>query len=118
MWLLIAIIIVSFFATWWGIDQDFDIVQIPFLILFIVALSALIAMPILRSGDRAFISKMTQTKITIAEQRARGIPLENAALTQTIIDLNGYLSNAKYNRTIFFIRDFEPWEIDTTNFIK
>ena len=97
------------------LDNGYKIITSIFLTFTLLIIC--IVYPCGRYNCRKFINEIQEVKKTLAEQRSSG-NIENAAITQKIIQYNADLSELKYDRKIFFIRDFNAPEIDTTNFIK
>ncbi len=60
---------------------------------------------------------MNNTKATLLQQRSKN-NIENAAITQKIIEYNQDIAEKKYERGIFFFRDFHAWQIDTLTYLR
>lgn len=122
--MLLCIVLIILCISFWvvcdrlgyDITDNFFTLFIPIFIAIIAGI-CLVMIPLSKYDNRVFINKINTVKRTLYQQRREG-SLENAAITQKILDYNNDIADLKYNRQTFFIRDFVSEDIDTVTYIK
>lgn len=119
--MIICIVAIAICIIYWILESryqmDWDLCKICSFLLFCTACILLLIIPVARFGDRVFINNINNVKQTLVQQRRRG-DIENAAITQKIIEYNKDIAELKYGMHIFWIQDYTDPAIDTLTFIK
>lgn len=122
IWVLVGLVVLSVAAfilfRLWDVDELFTIFVSA--VSMIIAVIMAIGIPINHYSYKADIREYYATKATIEAARNSGTAteLERATLTQKIIDMNIWLSEAKYQKHKGFYRIAVPDEIDELEYLK